>query len=466
MNTTDVFTEATYDATTWFEFYGTSASPVPTSASGVLAACTLTAPTRCGIYGAAPSLQPLLIVIWLGFLLWSLFGNGWLGSGAVLDSLYRIHNRANPVLWTWRGFGNSKIGPFIKGLVESRTERGNYFLSGIAMADILLAVVHAPASISSLVSGELMAEGWCRLQAVLSPGLFNLSMSFMTGLWYCRYRYIVHPLTYQATVTSRRIAVAMATSVAISFLPPAIFVLRHHRDVTAVVGLAYPPVLTIPCNVGGPERLINLVIDIVLFGVCTLCIVSVLMEARKHRVDIANQAKTRSPFSALGSSAESGFSTEKAGISTGNRVLMNFLFWKCCVYPLNKTCKSVVKKAVDATSNVCQFSNLHVSTSVKVPAIAWAEQANAWRVQIKLVYTHLMTLGVNCLTWLPILVIGSTLILNDSVSIWLEVFWMVNQTSTFSDSVVFAFRYEIYRKALKQMVRKIRQIIDEYQYDD
>ncbi|XP_078695418.1 uncharacterized protein LOC144924274 [Branchiostoma floridae x Branchiostoma belcheri] len=263
------------------------------------------------------------------------------------------------------------------------------------MADILLAVVHAPASISSLVSGELMAEGWCRLQAVLSPGLFNLSMSFMTGLWYCRYRYIVHPLTYQATVTSRRIAVAMVTSVAISFLPPAIFVLRHHRDVTAVVGLAYPPVLTIPCNVGGPERLINLVIDIVLFGVCTLCIVSVLMEARKHRVDIANQ----------------------------------------------------------------------------VPAIAWAEQANAWRVQIKLVYTHLMTLGVNCLTWLPILVIGSmltsgTLILNDSVSIWLEVFWMVNQTSTFSDSVVFAFRYEIYRKALKQMVRKIRQIIDEYQYDD
>ncbi|XP_078695143.1 G-protein coupled receptor 83-like [Branchiostoma floridae x Branchiostoma belcheri] len=361
MNTTEVFTEATYDATTWL--LGTSVTPVPTSTSGVLAACTLTAPTRCGIYGAAPSLQPLLIVIWLGFLLWSLFGNGCLLAAM--------------------------------GTTMDMEERGNYFLAGMAVADILLAVVHAPASISSLVSGEPMTEGWCKLQAFLSPGAFNLSMSFMTGLWYCRYRYIVHPLTYQATVTSRRIAVAMATSVVVSFLPPAIYVLRHSSGGGATsLSLARPTGLTIPCNVGGLERLVNLVIDILQFGVCTFCIVRVLFEARKHRVQIANQ----------------------------------------------------------------------------VPAIAWAEQANAWKAQMKIVYTHLITVGVNCLTWLPILAIGSmlaagTLILNDSVSIWLEVFWMVNQTSTFSDSVVFAFRYEIYRKALKQLVRKIRQIIEEYQYD-
>ena len=70
----------------------------------------------------------------------------------------------------------------------------------MAVVDILLALTHAPASISSLASGELMTEGWCKLQAVLSPGLVNLSMSFLTGLWYCRYRYIVHPLTYQVTL--------------------------------------------------------------------------------------------------------------------------------------------------------------------------------------------------------------------------------------------------------------------------
>ncbi|KAI8515206.1 odorant binding [Branchiostoma belcheri] len=452
MNVTEVFTGAS-NVTTWF--LGTTDTPVPvptaTSTSGVLAAaCTLTAPTRCGIYGAAPSLQPLLIVIWLGFLLWSLFGNGCTvlegGAHPSPSTTFYLPNRSQgtrsvacrdsnpgpldsesrtlPLRHTtppshWGGLKLKGINGIILPVANERgnyflarmtvadillavvhapasissLERGNYFLAGMAVADILLAVVHAPASISSLVSGEPMTEGWCKLQAFLSPGAFNLSMSFMTGLWYCRYRYIVHPLTYQATVTSRRIAVAMATSVAISFLPPAIYVLRHSSGGGATsLSLARPTGLTIPCNVGGLERLVNLVIDILQFGVCTFCIVRVLFEARKHRVQIANQ----------------------------------------------------------------------------VPAIAWAEQANAWKAQMKIVYTHLITVGVNCLTWLPILAIGSmlaagTLILNDSVSIWLEVFWMVNQTSTFSDSVVFAFRYEIYRKALRQLVRKIRQIIEEYQ---
>ncbi|CAH1245646.1 GPR83 [Branchiostoma lanceolatum] len=360
MNMTEVFTEPT-DAAGWF--FGTEATPVPTTGGLPPAAgCTLTEPTRCGIYGAAPFLQPLLILIWLGILFWSLFGNGCLLAAM--------------------------------GTTMDMEERGNYFLAGMAVADILLALVHAPASISSLVSGEPMTEGWCKIQAFLSPGAFNLSMSFMTGLWYCRYRYIVYPLTYQATVTTRRIAVAMVMSVVISFLPPAIFVLRHSIAGAASANLARPTGLTIPCNVGGPERSVSLVVDILQFGVCTFCIVRVLFEARKHRVQIANQ----------------------------------------------------------------------------VPALAWVEQDNAWKVQMKIVYTHLITVGVNSLTWLPILAIGGmltsgTLVLNNATSVWLEVFWMVNQTSTFSDSVVFAFRYEIYRKALRQLVRKIRQLIDELQYD-
>eukprot|EP00058_Branchiostoma_floridae_P007431 XP_002592919.1 hypothetical protein BRAFLDRAFT_65507 [Branchiostoma floridae] len=373
MNMTDVFEEATNatawffgsttpEAPTWFLGDGTTPAP-PTGVLPTGGACTLTEPTRCGIYGAAPSLQPLLILIWLGFLLWALFGNGCLLAAM--------------------------------GTTMDMEERGNYFLAGMAVVDILLALTHAPASVSSLASGEPMSEGWCRLQAFFSPGAFNLSMSFMTGLWYCRYRYIVYPLTYQATVTTTRIAVAMVLGVAVSFLPPAIFVLRHSvAGVTTSMNLARPTGLTIPCNVSGPERSVNLIVDIAQFGVCTFCIVRVLFEARKHRVQIANQ----------------------------------------------------------------------------VPAPAWAEQDNAWKVQMKIVYTHLITVGVNFLTWLPILAIGGmltsgTLVLNNEVSIWLELSWMLNQTSTFSDSVVFAFRYEIYRKALRQLVRKIRELIDEYQYD-
>ncbi|CAH1245645.1 GPR83 [Branchiostoma lanceolatum] len=362
-NTTTWFFETEPpDATGWF--FGTEATPVPTTGGLPPAAgCTLTEPTRCGIYGAAPFLQPLLILIWLGFLLWSFFGNGCLLAAM--------------------------------GTTMDMEEGGNYFLAGMAVADILLSLVHAPASISSLVSGELTTEGWCKVQAVLSPGLVNLSMSFMAGLWYCRYRYIVHPFSYQATVTTRRIAVAMVMSVVISFLPPAIFVLRHTTasDVTTVVNIAHPPVLTIPCNVGVPERPVSLFVDIFLFGVCTFCIVRVLLEARKHHVQIANQ----------------------------------------------------------------------------VPAQAWAEQDNAFKVQIKIVYTHLITLAVNCLTWLPILIIGGmfssgALTMGNATSVWLE-FFFLDVSSTFSDSVVFAFRYEIYRKALRQLVRKVRQLIDEYRGD-
>eukprot|EP00058_Branchiostoma_floridae_P007430 XP_002592918.1 hypothetical protein BRAFLDRAFT_65506 [Branchiostoma floridae] len=92
MNVTKVFTEAT-DAAGWF--FGTAAAPAPTASvlpSG--GACTLTEPTRCGIYGAAPSLQPLLILIWLGFLLWALFGNGCLlaamGTTMDMEAMYII----------------------------------------------------------------------------------------------------------------------------------------------------------------------------------------------------------------------------------------------------------------------------------------------------------------------------------------------------------------------------------------
>ncbi|XP_035688989.1 uncharacterized protein LOC118424517 [Branchiostoma floridae] len=258
----------------------------------------------------------------------------------------------------------------------------------MAVADILLAVVHAPASIASLASGRVMTETWCKLQAFLSPGGFNLSLSVMTGLWYCRYRYIVYPFSYDTTVTGTRIAVAMVLSTVVSFLPPAIYVLRYSvSQAPTPISLAYPSGLTIPCGVVGPERSVNLIIDIFLYGVCTFSIVRVLLEARRHRIQIANQA------------------------------------------PIH------------------------------------AEQADAWKVQMKAVYTHLITVAINSLTWVPILTIGGlltsgVLTLENGGSVWLDVFWMVNQTSTFLDSVVFAFRYKIYRKALRKLVLKMRELID------
>eukprot|EP00058_Branchiostoma_floridae_P007429 XP_002592917.1 hypothetical protein BRAFLDRAFT_65505 [Branchiostoma floridae] len=386
----------------------------------------------------------------------------------------------------------------------------------MAVVDILLALTHAPASISSLASGELMAEGWCKLQAVLSPGLFNLSMSFLTGLWYCRYRYIVHPLTYQATVTMRRITVAMVTGVVISFLPPATFVLRHSvsDDVTTVMNLAHPAGLTIPCNVGLPERWINLIVDIFLFGVCTYCIVRVLMEARKHRVEIANQIPAQAwveqadawkvclfvclfvcllvqhfrhlPVRSVhvlhragadgGPQASDGdrqpdsrtglgrASCRLEGLFTLFVCLFNtfdiFLFGVCtfCIVRVlmearkhrveiaNQIPAQAWVEQADAWKSklppgrfmylftylfvcVCLFNTFdifllgvctccivrvrmearkhRVEIANQIPAQAWVEQADAWKVQIKIVYTHLITLGVNCLTWLPILAIGS-----------------------------------------------------------
>ncbi|CAH1249081.1 ADRB2 [Branchiostoma lanceolatum] len=353
MNVTEVFTEAT-DATLWF--FGTAATPLPTDGFPSTAGCTRTDRTQCGIYGAVPSLQPLLIIVWLLILFWALFGNGCL-LAAICTTL-------------------------------DMEERGNYFLGGMAVADILLALVHAPASIASLVSGRVTSDWWCKLQVLFSPGGFNLSVSFMTGLWYCRYRYIVYPFSYENTVTTTRIALAMVMSGVISFLPPAVHVLRHSISGAATpLNLANSAGLIIPCGVVGPERSVNLIIDIFLYGVSTFCIVRVLLEARKHRVQIANQ----------------------------------------------------------------------------VPALP--EQTDAWKVSMKAVYTHLITVGVNGLTWLPILTIGGmltsgVLTLENGGSVWLDVFWMINQTSTFSNSLVFAFRHEIYRQALRKLVRKISDLID------
>ncbi|XP_019625444.1 PREDICTED: melatonin receptor type 1B-B-like [Branchiostoma belcheri] len=89
---------------------------------------------------------------------------------------------------------------------------------------------------------------------------------------------------------------------------------------------------------------------------------------------------------------------------------------------------------------------------------AWLAQADMFEVKVKAVKTLGIVVLLQWITWVPILVVG---ILSKAGAVTVatgafygDICYVMLQTSTFSDSIVYAFRNEIYRKALAK--RKIQ----------
>ncbi|KAI8521182.1 hypothetical protein Bbelb_009360 [Branchiostoma belcheri] len=99
--------------------------------------------------------------------------------------------------------------------------------------------------------------------------------------------------------------------------------------------------------------------------------------------------------------------------------------------------------------------------------LAWSAQAEGRDTKMQAVYTLLIVVLVNWITWLPAFVV-TILLKFGAVSLaaaspWIDVATIVLQSATFSDSLVYAFRYHIYRRALKKMYRKIHNIFTQAQ---
>ncbi|XP_035675386.1 QRFP-like peptide receptor [Branchiostoma floridae] len=94
---------------------------------------------------------------------------------------------------------------------------------------------------------------------------------------------------------------------------------------------------------------------------------------------------------------------------------------------------------------------------------AWLAQADRLEVKLKAVKTLGIVVLLQWVTWVPILVVGMLskvgAISLTSAAFYGDMFYVMLQTSTFSDSLVYAFRNEIYRKALAKIKRKMRLMV-------
>ncbi|XP_078697593.1 adenosine receptor A2a-like [Branchiostoma floridae x Branchiostoma belcheri] len=313
-------------------------------------------PALCGLYGAVPSVAPLLILVMVCFLLLTLFGNSCL-VGVILST-------------------------------DHMKEPGNYFLAAMAITDTALAMAYHPIAISSLAHGSYPAGPWCRLQAFFIIFLSILSIHSLLCVWICRYIHIAFPLRYKKVLTRERMTLAMCLCVVIAVTPAAIgvspvclFTAGAAEEVLR--GLEKPQTLITPC-LAGPEGITLAVIINLLAMVGIVCLVVLIYYETRRSQKKHNQKMT------------------------------------------------------------------------------WNAQAEDRESKIQAVNTLLIVVLVNWITWLPAFVVsvsmkaGSISLANAAP--WCDVTTILLQSATFSDSLVYAFRYQIYRRALKKMYENIHHI--------
>ncbi|XP_078616370.1 adenosine receptor A2b-like [Branchiostoma floridae x Branchiostoma japonicum] len=321
---------------------------------------TLTAvvfePAFCGLYGAVPSLAPLLILVMVCFLLLSLFGNSCL-VGVILTTDYM-------------------------------KEPGNYFLAAMAITDTALAMAYNPIAIYSLAHGEYPAGPWCRLQAFFIIFLSILSIYSLLCVWICRYIHIAFPLHYKKVLTRRRMVLVMCLCVLIALIPAAVGVSPIHSLAVGAAeevlrGFEKPQTLMTPC-LAGPE------------GLKLAFVINLL-------------------------------------------AMVAIVFLVSLIY--------------------CETRRSQKKHDQKV---TWNAQAEDRESKMHAVHTLLIVVLVNWITWLPAFVVSVSMKAG-SISLaaaapWCDITTIVLQSATFSDSLVYAFRYRIYRRALKKMYENIHSI--------
>ncbi|XP_078660045.1 trace amine-associated receptor 2-like [Branchiostoma floridae x Branchiostoma belcheri] len=311
-------------------------------------------PAFCGLYGAAPSIAPVLILVLVCFLLLTVFGNGCL-VGVILTTSHM-------------------------------KEPGNYYLVAMALTDTALALAYNPLAMYSLAHGSYPAGPWCRLQAFFIIFLSVLSLHSLLCVWLCRYVHIAYPLSYKKVLTRRRMVYAMCFCVVIAAAPAALGVSPVHV-ITAGASeevlrrFEQPQTLITPCLAGPEGTILSVSVNLVAM-VAIVCLVALI----------------------------------------------------CC-----ETQRSQRKHD---------------------QKLAWSAQAEGRDTKMQAVYTLLIVVLVNWITWLPAFVV-TILLKFGAVSLaaaspWIDVATIVLQSATFSDSLVYAFRYHIYRRALKKMYRKIQ----------
>ncbi|XP_066275335.1 olfactory receptor 5B21-like [Branchiostoma lanceolatum] len=97
---------------------------------------------------------------------------------------------------------------------------------------------------------------------------------------------------------------------------------------------------------------------------------------------------------------------------------------------------------------------------------AWLAQADQLQRKLKSVKTFGIVVGVQWVSWLPLLVFGCLLkfggITAYTTAIMGDITYSILQTSTFTDSIVYAYRNDIYRKAVKKAYRKMRNVMNDF----
>ncbi|XP_035670198.1 trace amine-associated receptor 1-like [Branchiostoma floridae] len=302
-------------------------------------------PAFCGLYGAAPSLAPALILLLVCFLLLAVFGNGCL-------------------------------------------EPGNYFLVAMAITDTALALAYNPIAISSLAHGRYPTGPWCRIQAFFIIFLSVLSLHSLLCVWLCRYVHIAYPLSYRKVLTRRRMVHAMCLCVLVAAAPAALGVSPVHAFTLGAVeevlqSFEQPQTLITPCLAGPEGTILSVSVNLAAM-LAIVCLVTLICYETRRSQTKHDQKLT------------------------------------------------------------------------------WNAQAEDRESKMQAVYTLLIVVLVNWITWLPAFVV-TILLKFGAVSLaaaspWIDVATIILQSATFSDSLVYAFRYHIYRRALKKMYREIQNI--------
>ncbi|XP_035677214.1 olfactory receptor 2L3-like [Branchiostoma floridae] len=308
-------------------------------------------PVNCGLYGLYPPIKYLLILVLIGFLLWTLFGNGCLIGVVMTD--------------------------------KDMQEPGNIFLCALALCDIAQCLMFSPSAIHSLLHG--VSPGWlgCRIQAFLVSFLSCLTIYLQAGLLFCRWVHIAFPYHFAKHLASSRLALGMAACFFVALVPPLVGIARVGRVSTwaldvAAADIAVPVSLLLPCTPGGTESTVT----------TFLC-------------------------------------------GLGQIIV-------CCIAGL------ISKVAWDNEKK-------HDTKR------AWAAQADQLPKKLKAAKTFGIVVGVQWASWVPLII----LVIAHSAPIWGDITYIIMQTSTFSDSLVYAYRNDVYRKAMKRAFRKMRRMMND-----
>ncbi|XP_019647173.1 PREDICTED: uncharacterized protein LOC109487606 [Branchiostoma belcheri] len=101
--------------------------------------------------------------------------------------------------------------------------------------------------------------------------------------------------------------------------------------------------------------------------------------------------------------------------------------------------------------------------------VAWAAQADQLPRKLKAAKTFGIVVGVQWASWMPLIIMVATLkfvgISEHTAAILGDVTYSIMQTSTYSDSIVYAYRNDIYRKAMKKAYRKLRSVVNDFEFE-